>query len=253
MKSLKIIDANVCGNKHAAAGLNYSGNARIFDLVCMHLVKENPDIIALHEITYESLGVISSRLSQCGYEMYLHKDFKAERRKASFTCLTVLFVRKDAVTFKQEYCGGFECQYRYIAGFLEIEEQKIFFRTNHVPCVDDESGRGSGAPGKQVNAQLRRKTDFLEQELKYQENLNERCAISMGDYNCALTGDFHAKDIFRKLPFTDLVDDPTWNGAVLDHIFISRALSESGIPIKHSLLSYPNLTDHKVLEMIINI
>ena len=252
--SLKIVSSNVCGNKLAAAKLNYPGNARIVDLVNRLIKEEKPDILAIQEIPYASLGFIKSILEQFGYVMHIHKEFNAVKNKWQFTCLTVLFV-KENISFEPEFRNGLKTLYRCVAGVLTISEQKIFLKVNHVPPISDEGGRGSES-GKYMEDMLKRKTDFLSDELAFQQsmNTNGQLAISLGDYNCARTGEYSAQELFTQLPFVDLIgDEPTWNNAALDHIFVSQALEKSGIPIKHKLISYPNLTDHKILDLSLEI
>lgn len=245
--NLKITSANVCGNNYAATNLNYHGNARIFDLVFRLAHDNHPDIIAIQEIPYKWLGLLESSLAQLGYKMIINKNFFLAPRKGSFTALSVMFI-KATLKFEEQYRSGFETQFRCVVGVLTVEGQKIFIRNNHVPCVGSESNRGRGGANEK---QIKRKRDFLADELDYQRSLDEdnELAISLGDYNTAANGNFHCKELFTQLTFTDLIgDEPTWGGSALDHLFVSKALVESGIPIKHRLIT-SNLTDHKILEL----
>lgn len=245
--TLKITSANVCGNNYAATNLNYHGNARIFDLVFRLAHDNHPDIIAIQEIPYKGLGLLESCLAQLGYKMIINKQFLAAPRKMLFTALSVMFI-KATLKFEEQYRSGFETQFRCVVGVLTVEGQKIFIRNNHVPCVGSESNRGRGGANEK---QIKRKREFLADELDYQRSLDEdnELAISLGDYNTAANGNFHCKELFTQLTFTDLIgDEPTWGGSALDHLFVSKALVESGIPIKHRLIT-SNLTDHKILEL----
>lgn len=84
-----------------------------------------------------------------------------------------------------------------------------------------------------MKAMLDRKIQFLSDGLEYQKKHNNNLLMSFGDYNCASTGNFHAKELFRQLHFIDLVEEPTWENVTLGHFFISKALLESGISIRH--------------------
>lgn len=257
MKKLKIISANVCGNKRAAENLNYPGreSSRVFDLV-FRLAQENPDILMLQEISYLSLGLIESSLQQFNYRLVTNEQFKNENKKGLFSCLTVIFLKVN-ISFKQETIEGFETQFRCIAGAVRLDEnEKLYIKCNHVPSVAGESGRARSRSnfGQHMEAMLRRKVEFLNAELNYQKRNQDNLCLCIGDYNCAEKGEYHAKEIFTQLPFADLIgDEPTWGSSALDHIFISQPLLEKSCTITHRLLSYPSRTDHKVLVLVITL
>lgn len=245
MSKLRIIEISACSNKVAASKLQITADksARIALMLKMIVEKGHYDIIAVSEMPFTTLQQLKENRIMTGYSTFYHHSFEEEREKWRFTCLKVLFV-KNGIDFIPEDRSDFETIYRCVAGKLNFDGQDIFYKTNHVPCVDNGDNE----------AQLRRKESFLEDELCFQNKELNTLAISAGDFNASKGGDEDYSEYLDLFKFKDLVTVPTYGNKQLDHCFISPAFEESPITVSVNVLNdlYKIFTDHKPIEIVLS-
>ncbi len=252
---LNLVEISACGYKNANKKLNFTGgdrNARIQLLIQELLRKDKWDLISVRNFPYNALLKIQEDMENRGFKLYIHEKFHNEPGKWRYSCLQVLFVR-EGLEFKQEYridkgeVEEFETIYRYICGVIKFAGNDIHFKTSHFPCASSWSA-----------TQVKRKIDMLEDEIRYQQLRMNELAISAGNYNTDLDGDFVGKDQFAKLKWLDIVSQPTYTDEKnkemkkLDHCFISKPLQDSGaIQVTIEVLDhhYSVLTDHKIISI----
>ncbi len=246
-KKLSILEVSACSNKQASKKLKFVGNTdeRIVFMFHKILQKDAYDIISVRDISWSGLERVKHKLGACGYKLYIHKDWDNIKDKWRYSCLSAVFCRED-VKFEQLYTSEcFDTVFRYVYGKIELGDNEIFFKTSHIPCVDDSKFH--------VKNQIKRKESMLLDEIEFQKSKENCLAISAGDFNGApSTGDFYCQDLFDNFSFVDTALANTYEDKMLDHCYISKALRDSDIvKVKTEVLNdyYMLFTDHKLITI----
>lgn len=245
-KVFKILEYSACSNKESAKKLRFSGNHDLRNIFAMQaMLKENSwDFISVRDISYRDLKKLEPEMESYGYGMVIDPTWESVRQKWRYTCLSVLFV-KNSIKKLAQIAGnpGFETVLRYVCVRFNFNGQDIYFRTSHIPCVDDTR--------PQLDKQIRRKEDMLNAEIEYQKEHQPDLAINSGDYNGAFDEDCYCKDRFEEFCFTDMVSESTYENHKLDHVYISDGLSKSKILVNTRVLDdyYMQFSDHKMVAI----
>lgn len=246
MDEVNILEYSACGNKQSAQKLKFKGNhdLRIVFALKKMIKKKSWDLISVRDIPYHSLKQLEPTLQAMGYRMYIDPTWKAVKEKWRYTCLSALFV-KNTINFSQ-VAGyfGFNTVLRYVCGFFKFNGHDIYFRTSHIPCVDDTRS--------QLAHQIERKENMLRADIEFQKEHQNGCAICSGDYNGAADKEnCYCKDLFEEFIFTDLISNPTYEDRKLDHVYISKGFESKGISVVAEILEdyYMQFSDHKMISI----
>lgn len=120
----------------------------------------------------------------------------------------------------------------------------IYFRTSHVPCVDDTRS--------QLSKQIERKEKMLDADIEFQKEHQNDCAICSGDYNGAADEeDCYCRERFNDFIFKDLLSENTYEEQKLDHCYVSEGFSGKGITVNAEILDdyYMQFSDHKMISI----
>lgn len=243
--TFKILEYSACGNKKSAQKLKFSGDhdLRIIYAIKQMVNKTNWDIISVRDISNHALKKLEPELLFLGYRMFIDPTWKTVKDKWRYTCLSMLFA-KDSVGFAQIAGNeGFETVLRYICGKFTFNGNEIFYRTSHIPCVDDTRS--------QLAKQIERKERMLEAEISFQKEHQQNYAICSGDYNGALDEDCYCKELFDEFLFVDTITEPTYESKKLDHVYVSDGLSNSTLSVESEILDdfYMQFSDHKMISI----
>lgn len=247
--TIQILEYSACSNKQAMIKLKYSGNSdlRVVFGIKNMISEYDFDLISVRDIAYHTLVKLKKELAVLGYIMYIHPEFKSQKDKYRYTCLSALFIKKE-INFEQIFGDEqFETIFRYISGKLDLAGNEIIYKTGHAPCVDDSR------PG--LSKQIKRKEDYLSAEVEFQNKYRNVLALSSGDFNGAGDADCYCQELYEKFCFEDLIHEKTYEEQRLDHCYISPAMKESNnINVTAEVLDdyYMQLTDHKMIKIVMS-
>ena len=257
-KKLTCLEISATSNKKSAEKLNFEGdeNAQIMrPSMCLQTMtcKYNPDLVAVRDISKKALDELEKMMGIAGYKMYIHPDWLdiTSGNKGRYSCLQCLFVKKNnSLVFKQiSGDEDYETTLRSVTGTIKFMGYKIYYRTEHIPMVDEELGKGW------LEEQKDRKKKQLQAAISFQEKHDNDLAINAGDFNgngkkgvsC------YCKALYKNMCFTDLVSENTFGNTQIDSVFISKGLKESKINVSVNVLNdfYLQYTDHKIMMITI--
>lgn len=246
MEEMSILEYSACGNKQSAQKLKFRGNhdLRIIFAIEKMLEKKSWDLISVRDIPYHSLKRLEPELRAMGYRMVIDPTWKMVKEKWRYTCLSVLFV-KNTLKFSQIAGNfGFDTVLRYVCVSLKFYGHDIYFRTSHIPCVDDTRS--------QLSKQIERKEKMLGADIEFQKDHQNDCAICSGDYNGAIDEeDCYCRELFEDFSFNDLISENTYEEQKLDHCYVSEGFSGKGITVNAEILDdyYMQFSDHKMISI----
>lgn len=244
---ISILYVNACGDKNSNIRLNYRGdlNARALLLAKLAL-KSDCELIYVNDWAPVGMSALDRVLQMSGYSRYFPEGFEKEEKPWRFTAVNALFV-KD-VFFKQLYrpAGAFDTTYRYIMGKIKKEDDfALVIKGNHIPPADENS----------LEVTENRKRRMLLDDIRFMHEVEEKgeCAITVGDYN-GNRGDYNyvCQEEINLIPWLDILQEPTYDGKQLDHVFVSPALAEKYVVSAEAIEEgYMQLTDHKLIKIMI--
>lgn len=246
MDEIKILEYSACSNRAAARKLKFQGKHDRRSLLAVQLMNKETayDLISVRDISYCALRHLEPTLSAMGYSMFIDPTWGSVTDRWRYTCLSVLFV-KNTIKFSQMAGSfGFNTVLRYVCGYFQFNDHNVFYRTSHIPCVDDTRS--------QISRQIERKENMLNADIKYQKDHILDCAISSGDYNGAVDEEnCYCRELFEDFSFTDLISVPTYENKKLDHVYVSDGFKAAGITAEADVLDdyYMQLTDHHMISI----
>lgn len=244
MDVITILEYSACGNRQSAQKLKFRGNhdTRVVFAIRKMLEKKEYDLVSVRDIPYRSLKHLESVLDVMGYRMFIDPTWNSVKEKWRYTCLSVLFV-KNTIRFSQIAGNfGFNTVLRYVCGVFKFNGHDIYFRTSHIPCVDDSRS--------QLSRQIERKENMLGADIEFQKEHQNDFAICSGDYNGAIDEeDCYCWELFKEFYFKDLISDPTYEEQKLDHVYVSEGFKGKGISVNAEILQdyYMQFSDHKMI------
>lgn len=203
------------------------------------------DLVSVRGISYRALKHLEPTLLEMGYNMYIDPTWRSVTAKWRYTCLSVLYV-KNSIAFSQIAGSfGFDTVLRYVCGKFEFGNHSIFYRTSHIPSVDDTRS--------QLSWQIERKENMLRAEIEYQNEHMSDCSISAGDFNgSADDEDCYCQDLYGEFVFRDLmISESTYEDKQSDHVYISDGFENAGISVEAEVLDKYCMqpTDHKMIAI----
>ena len=247
-KEIKILEISACCNKQAEQKLFFKGSSgdRMYLFINEILQKESYDVLSIREISWNALKKVKHLLMLHGYKFYIHEDWNSVKvsNRWRYTCLSAVFV-KENIEFKQLYTSdNFDTTLRYVLGEIKFENYCIYWKTSHIPCVDDEVSR--------AEYQINRKKLMLLDEIQFQKNMVNNLVLSTGDFNGGAEGDYHCCDLYNQFVFEDLIKEATYEDKCLDHVFVSKNLIDNkDVKVEAKVLNefYMKFTDHKLISI----
>lgn len=247
MEEISILEYSACGNKQSAQKLKFRGNHDLRVVFALKkMIEKTPwDLISVRDIPYHSLKQLEPVMQSMGYRMFIDPTWKSVSQKWRYTCLSVLFV-KNKIRFSQIAGNfGFDTVLRYVCGFFKFNGHDIYFRTSHIPCVDDTRS--------QLSRQIERKENMLGADIEFQKEHQEDFAICSGDYNGSSDEeDCYCRELFDEFTFSDLISERTYEEQRLDHVYVSDGFTkENGISVDAKVLDdyYMRFSDHKMISI----
>lgn len=248
MNTIQVLEYSACSQKQAAKKLRYTGDSvlrAIYGVKSM-ISKYGFDFVSIRDIAYHTLLKLNDELAVLGYVMYMNPEFKSEKDKYRYTCLSALFIKKE-IDFEQIFGDEqFETIFRYVCGKIKLAGNEIIYKTGHAPCVDDSR------PG--LSKQIKRKEEYLTAEVEFQNKYRNVLALSSGDFNGDEDADCYCQELYKKFCFEDLIKENTYEEQKLDHCYISPTLKESSINVTAEVLDdlYMQVTDHKMIRIVMS-
>ncbi len=238
MRELHITEINACSDKASARKLRFRGPSELRIAALLENLSDK-EIISIHDVSHHDLCAAQKKLK--GYHMVIDPSYE-NTQKWRYTCLSVMFV-KNGINIRRICFDGFPTTLRCVGISFALGGHEMIYRSSHIPCVD---------AARPIGEQVYRKQAMLSAELEFQNEHCDSLALCAGDYNCDTYGEYYCGEIFRKLPFSDLVREMTYGGRKLDHAFVSDALRESNditVAVTVRDLGYMVYTDHKSIDI----
>ncbi len=202
------------------------------------------DLVSVRGISYRALKHLEPTLLAMGYNMFIDPSWRFVVEKWRYTCLSVLYV-KNTIKFSQIAGSfGFTTVLRYVCGKFNLRNHSIFYRTSHIPSVDDTRS--------QLSRQIERKKNMLGAEIEFQNEHVSDCSISAGDFNgSADDEDCYCQDLYGEFVFRDLISESTYEDKQSEHVYISDGFENAGIFVEAEVLDKYSmqLTDHKMIAI----
>lgn len=243
---ISILYVNACGDKNSNMRLNFKGdhNARALLLGKLAL-NHDCNIIYVNDWAPVGMSALDHVLQMSGYSRYFPEGFEKEQKPWRFSAVSTLFV-KD-VLFKQLHrpVGAFDTTYRYIMGKITKEDITLVIKGNHIPPADENA----------LEVTENRKRRMLLDDIRFMHEVDEKgeCAIAVGDYN-GNRGDYNyvCQEELNLISWHDVLQEPTYDGKQLDHVFVSPVLAEKNVVSAEAIEEgYMQLTDHKIIKIMI--
>lgn len=246
-KTIKILEYSACGNTESLKKLCFRGDRDLKDIVLMRNMLKNQsyDIVSVRDIPYHALKKLESEMALLGFKAYIDPIWKATKQKWRYTSLSELFVKKSLGFSQIAGQFGFDTVLRYVCGSFTINGKRVYYRTSHIPCVDDSRSH--------ISDQIARKENMLNAEIEFQKEHQNDCIICSGDYNgSADDEDCYCVNLYKEFVLSDMLSKPTYEDKKLDHVFVSKsAFEKEGIKLEAEILDegYMIYSDHKMVSI----
>lgn len=223
---MKLAVVSLCGGKAEREALRFSGNHGIraqmllTDTLNTQNHGEGIKAVCITGMNYTQKAYVDSVMSAHGFDVCcMSPMFSKVKDKYRYSQLTAAYCHESLKASNIRYVERSipDLRYRY-AAFTIPNGRVNEVRVMHIPCCDAEKPCYS--------EQLSRKQRFLTFERtleQYEKRKGKRGIISCGDWNTD-NGESEAQKIFDSLPYTKLLNEPTWNDAKLDNALISEDL-----------------------------